>query len=150
MGEVRSSIFVAVPVEEVFAFVADYRNSKRYLMGFTRFEPVGEKTYGLGARVLAAGQVRGMPVHTYLEIVEFEKNRKIVSRSSPSIIGMPTWLFQPEGSGTRVTFVSDFKLPIPVLGRMLQGLQDEVARHVNESLRALKQVVEKDWAARNG
>ena len=151
MGEVKASIYIEAPVEEVFAFVADYRNTTRYLFGFTRFEPVNSIKYGLGAKVLAAGTFHGVPVYTHLEIVEFVPNRKIVSRSSPSVLGTPAWLFEPRSGGTVVTFASDFRLPFPVVGRLLGGLvlDAEVTNHVRESLRKLKGLIESQRAAKS-
>jgi len=144
MSQVQSSIYIEAPVEEVFGYVADYRHSKEYLVGFTRFEPVSSHVYGLGAKVYVAGRIRGIPVFTYLEITEFVPNRRIVSRSFPSIVGNPVWSFEPKGTGTVVTFSSDFRLPFPVVGRFLRGivLEDEVRWHVEESLRRLKRLIE--------
>lgn len=135
---------IAVPVEEVFAFVADYRNALDYMDHFHTFRPVTRHSYGLGAEVWAGGRLRGIPISTRLRVIEFEQNRRLVSASSHGLRSTSTWSFEPNNGGTRVTFMADYALPkVPLAGRVLDGLlDDEVRAGTRRTLENLKRVLE--------
>jgi hypothetical protein len=47
--EIRVESTFQAPLEVAFAYTADYRNVPDWLYGISKFEPVGENDYGLGA-----------------------------------------------------------------------------------------------------
>lgn len=145
MAKVTLQVDIAAPVEEVFEFVADYRNALDYMAHFQSFRPVTRHTYGLGAEVLAAGRLHGVPIATRLRVVEFEKNRRLVSVSNHGLRSTSAWSFEPYGGGTRVTFVADYALPrVPLAGKLLGGLLDEEIRAgTRRTLEKLKLVLER-------
>jgi uncharacterized protein YndB with AHSA1/START domain len=139
--QIEESIIIEAPVERVFAYVADYRHALEWMHNFTRFEPVGEPTYGRGARVRAAGTVMGLPVEVTLEIVDFEPNRRLVSWSTGMVESRSAWLFEPLDGRTRVTFRGEYRLPVllrPVEGRLMA----ELAENARRSLANLKRILE--------
>jgi uncharacterized membrane protein len=99
----------------------------------------------LGARVNAAGNFLGMHFETQLEIVEFDPNKKLVSRSNQGIKSQSIWQFRalPNGS-TEVTFVSDYTLPGRMLGWMFDKLlmEKDVEKITVQTLVNLKKVIE--------
>jgi uncharacterized membrane protein len=145
MAEVTKSIDINAPVDVVFEFVANPHNTIKYSPNFTRFEPVGDKERGLGARVEATGSFMGMNIKTTLEIVEFEENAKLISRSVGGVKSMSSWLFRPlPDGGTEVTFTSDYTLPGSKLGWLVDKMlvQKDVERTTIESLVNLKKILE--------
>ncbi len=143
MPAIERSILVNAPVQEVFDFVADYRNTTRYQRQFSRFEPVGEPAYGLGSIVEARGRFKGIPMHARLQVTEFEKNQRIASKSVEGLKSTAVWSFAPEGDQTRVTFTASYTWPIPILsGAVRRMLQAELASMAESSLRELKRLVE--------
>src|SRR5947208_269631 len=70
MTERRFSARVQVdrPPEVAFEWVSDYRNAARVLGGVTRWEPVGFKTRGEGARFDVAMRALGFPLESVLVI----------------------------------------------------------------------------------
>lgn len=144
MPKIRESIEIAAPVESVFEFVADFRNSLRWMEGFYRFEALTEKTRGRGARARVAGSLGGVPVTTELDIVEFVPNRRLVSTSASGVKSISAWLFEPTERGTRVSFVAEYEVPRGAFGHILSRLwlRRELSNHTWKSLRNLKRIVE--------
>lgn len=146
MAEITKSIDINVPVDVVFDFVANPHNTIKYSPNFTKFEPTGSKERGLGAIVEATGTFMGLNIKTTLEIVEFEENVKLVSRSIGGVKSMSVWQFKPlpDGSGTEVTFTSDYTVPGSKIGWLLDKMlmQKDVERTTIESLVNLKRLLE--------
>ena len=145
MAEIVKAIDINAPVEKVFNYVADAHNALTYMPNFSRFQPVGQPESGLGAKVEAAGEMMGIHFNTVLEIIEFEDNRKLVSRSTQGIKSLSRWQFKPlPNGGTEVTFVSDYSLPGSMLGRLFDKLimEKEVEKNTVQTLVNLKKVLE--------
>jgi uncharacterized membrane protein len=141
--EVTDSIVVAVPVEAVFQYVADYTHALEWMDGMSEFAPIGSSRYGLGARVRAVGRMLGAPVAMTLEVVEFVENERLVSVSEGLVRSVSTWSFEAADGGTRVTFRGEYRLSgllmVPFADSILKR---EVAGHISRSLRNLKERLE--------
>jgi uncharacterized membrane protein len=145
MAEIVKSIDIDAPVETVFEFVINPHNALKYMANFSKFQPIGQPEQGLGAKVDAAGSFLGMHIHTQLEIVEFEQNKKFMSRSSSGVKSQSTWFFRslPSGS-TEVTFASEYTVPGRKLGWLLDKLlvEKDVEKNTVETLVNLKKAIE--------
>ncbi len=143
MPTVSRYILVRMPVEKVFAFVADPRNTTRIQREFSRFEPIGEPAYGLGMAVDARGSFKGFPVRAVVRVTEFVKNERIVSVSTEGVASRAEWVFSPDEDGCRVQFTASFEWPVLLpslaLGRMAE---EELTRLTESALRQLKRLVE--------
>jgi carbon monoxide dehydrogenase subunit G len=143
MPRVERSATIAVAPEAAFDFVADPANALRWMHNFSRFEPEDPARSGVGARVTATGSVMGMPITTTLEIVELERPRRLVSRTTGRLKSMSAWEFGPADGGTRVAFVGDYDLPAGLM-RLIGGplVQRELEKNAEMSLANLKRVLE--------
>ncbi len=143
MTAIVLTVDIDAPVEEVFAFVGDYRNALQYMAHFRSFEPATPNSMGLGARVLARGQLHGIPIAAELEIVGFDKNRRLESVSRKGLRSSSQWLFEPKGSGTKVTFAAEFEIPRLPLARLLRKvIGEEIKSSTQRTLQNLKRVME--------
>jgi uncharacterized membrane protein len=142
---VRKSIEINAPLEDVFAYVADYRNAKDFLEGFTEFQAVTGQFSGLGARARASGKFWGVPVSTVLEISEFEENQCLVSRSVAGIRSSSAWGFQTTKKGVKVTFTAEYSVPGLMIGHLMERLiEKDVEANTRQSLINLKRIMERD------
>ncbi len=141
MFTVERSIVVSRPPAEVFAYVADPRNTPRWrpsVLAVTHLLPpvavgstfgevvnfMGRKTFGMRVAVLEAG-------------------RRIVmtTESGPGVRPKQTYTFEPVADGTRLTVRADvqtsgvFRLLQPLFPRQFGKIWEE-------QLAALKQVLE--------
>jgi len=141
-------ILVDVPVEKAFEFVADYRNTTRYQKQFSRFQCLGEPTYGLGLTVDARGRFRGLPIRSTLRIVQFVKHELIVSKSVAHFKSTAEWRFTPVEGKTKIRFVASYDWPVPIPGRTLKRMiEAEIEAMTESSLRELKRLLESEAQA---
>lgn len=140
---VTRSTVIEAPVEKVFEFVADYRNTTRYQRQFSRFDLVGRPDYGEGLTVDARGWFKGLPIRVRLRITGFVKNKRIVSKSISGLKSAAEWEFYPEGQGTRVRFTAGYAYPVPIPTHTLKRMvESEIVRMTEDSLRELKRLLE--------
>lgn len=134
---------VSVAREVAFDFIADPRNALRWMHGFTRFDAVDPAVRGVGARVNAAGTFLGIPLSTTLEIVEFDRPRRLASQTTGRLKSRSAWELAPEAAGTRVTFTGEYDLPALLVKLVGDGLvQGELEKNAERSLAGLKHALE--------
>jgi len=144
MTRIIKEIEISVPVEKVFNFVADYANATKYTEHLVRFEPTTEIKRGKGARFDMTGEILGIPFKSQLEVVDFVENRgwrlKPISGTQIEI----QWLFRPTEKGTRVTYITKYRVPFGLMGTIIDGLiVRRVARKYTEkTLQKLKNLLE--------
>lgn len=143
MPQVERSATIAVEPDVAFDFVADPSSSLRWMHGFSKFDPVEPGRRGVGARVNASGSVFGFPVATTLEIVEFDRPRRLGSRTTGRLKSYSVWEFAPAPGGTLVTFRGEYDVPSGLL-RMIGGplVDRELEKNAEMSLANLKRVLE--------
>lgn len=144
MAHVEEHLNIAGPIDQIFDLIADSRRALTWLDGFVRFDHIGGPERGVGARVRAEGRVLGISVDTDLEIVEYVPPFRLVSQSTSRIRSRTAWILTEISSGTRVSFVGDYTLP---LGLRLVGdraLEQVVSDQTRRSLSNLKRLCERD------
>jgi uncharacterized protein YndB with AHSA1/START domain len=80
------------------------------------------------------------------EIVEFEKNRKIVMRTAKdSKLNMTvTGLFEPTTEGTKLTYIDEYEVPYSLLGKLVDKVKysKDTEKFMEGMLENLKQTLE--------
>lgn len=145
MSQIVKSIDIDLPPQQVFDYIADANNSLNYMVNFTRFEPVGPISRGLGAKVEAEGCFMGMNMKSLLEIVEFEEGKKLVSRSQKGVKSVSIWEMRPnDKGGTEVFFSSEYSMPGSFLGKLLDKMliEKDIEKMLVQTLVNLKKVLE--------
>jgi hypothetical protein len=70
------------------------------------------------------------------EAVEYVANRRIVSDSEGGVSSTITWIFEPEGDGTKVTNVADYTVHLPVLRKLAESFLTRVNENESKVLLA--------------
>ncbi|MDQ6846146.1 MAG: SRPBCC family protein [Candidatus Dormibacteraeota bacterium] len=144
MGHITTSEQIAAPVETVFAFVDDHRNTTKYMKALTKWAPVGSKTHGKGAQFQVAMKAGPMTLSSVVDITTWSENRAIGWKSTEGFKQTGKWAFKPSAGGTEATFEMDYELPGGIAGRMAARLADPVVRgNIEASVRNLRTQVEK-------
>lgn len=140
MAHVEESVVIAAPIGDVFDLIADYRHALSWMEGFSRFEILPGPSSGVGARVRAAGTLLGFSLETELEIVEFERPTRLVSRTAGPIRSLTAWILRETDSGTLVTFTGEYHLPLVLRLAGDHAFEQLVAGQIRQSLENLKQL----------
>jgi uncharacterized membrane protein len=122
----RHSVVIAAPVERVFDFAVNYDNEPQWRdevrhMLYTSAHPVG-----VGTQALEPSRILGRELETTTVITDYEKNRRVVSKSvSGPVPIVEARDFEAVPGGTRFTYTLEgdvsgvflFRLVRPVLAR---------------------------------
>jgi uncharacterized membrane protein len=143
MGHITCSAGIAAPVEAVFAYVDDHRNTTKYMKDLTKWTPVGSKTHGKGAKFQVAMKAGPMTLSSVVDITTWTENRTIGWTSLEGFKQKGRWTFKKDGEGTDATFDMDYELPGGIAGRMLSRAAEPIVRgNIEQSVKALKRKVE--------
>jgi uncharacterized membrane protein len=141
---VGASIDVTAPADAIWAFVDDPTRYLHFMSGITRWEVVGGRASGLGARYRMLMHVGSAEVGGLVEVVEHDPGRDMAWVSVVGIDQRGRWRLRQREDRTRV----ELRLSYGVAGSGVFGwLAEHVAAptvraHLRRSLQQLKRQVE--------
>lgn len=144
MTRIERSIEIRAAPEEVFQYTRDWKNYAQFYDGLYDWRPTTDQTAGVGARFAYRAKAVGRWFEVETEITDEVENR---SRTFASVRGAQTWgqwLFEPVEGGTKVTYVAEYTLPVPLVGGILDRLfvRPEREAHSENLLGNLKRILE--------
>jgi uncharacterized membrane protein len=87
--------------------------------------------------------LKGIPLETLSEVVEFVENERIACRSVRGVAASNYWLFAGDESRTTVTAIVAYQLPGQLMGEFMARLVSrEIVETVTASLVNLKRILE--------
>lgn len=111
MPVLREQITTALPIEDAFAFVADFANAMLWDPGVARSERITDQPTGLGSRYRLAVRMRGNSVPMDYEITTFEAPHMVVlTGEGSSVLAVDEIRFEATPAGTRIDYVADIRL----------------------------------------
>jgi ribosome-associated toxin RatA of RatAB toxin-antitoxin module len=145
-----AGVVVRRSCEEAFAWVADHRNAPRALDGVTRWEPLGRRTTGVGARFDVEMSVFGFPLRAVLVLDRWEPPRALGWRSeSGAIAQRGRWRFEPREDGCEVTLTIAYEPPGGLAGGLVARQADGIVRHrLRDGMERMRDALEGDSLAR--
>jgi hypothetical protein len=138
---VDSSVAIARPVPEVFAFVADTTNDPHWHLDAVEVRKTSEGAVGVGTTFTVGIQFMGRR-DAYWRVTEFEPDRREVIRvQAPPFSPTLTYLFEPANGGTRFTRRIEIRPRgyVRVLAPVVRGM---IVKRQGEFVRRLKAVLE--------
>ena len=142
---VSADIVIGAPPERVWETVSDPSRALQYMAGVTRWEVVGDKREGLGARIRMLMRVGSAEIGGLVEIVEYVEASDLAWVSITGVDQRGRWRLRRAGeSSTRV----EFRLAYGVAGSGVWGYAAErlasptVRGHLRRTLQQLKRQVE--------
>ncbi|HEV2238716.1 MAG TPA: SRPBCC family protein [Ktedonobacterales bacterium] len=121
MARVEKSIVVNASVEKVFAFASDPANLPSIWPALEQVTNVTPEANG-GSSSDYVYNMGGMRFSGHNEAIEFVPNARVATRSKSGIESTVTFTFAPESGGTRVTFLAEYIVPVPLLGKIAEVL----------------------------
>jgi len=137
-GIVEHSVEIAAPVHEVFAYVDDFTNTKDWMYGLDRIEPVGEPLRGLGATYDGVMKL-GVSLTSRIRCTGYEPDRLVEISSISGIKNTQRWTFTDLGDGrTRLDAWISYTLPGGPAGKVIEKAVNPVIaiaiKHTSERL----------------
>ena len=128
MATVKSSITINAPVEKVFEYTTP-ENLPEVWPSLVEVKNVKELPDG-GYSWDWVYKMAGMNFNGSSEHVEYVDNERTVAQST-GIDSTITWTYESVGSGTKMTTLTEYKIPVPLLGKVAEAFV--VKMNENES-----------------
>jgi len=146
---VQADIVIGAPPERVWETVCDPSRALHYMSGITRWEVVGEKREGLGARYRMLMRVGSADIGGLVEVVEHDPPSDMAWTSVTGIDQRGRWRLREKRLGRTVV---ELRLSYGVAGSGPLGWVAEhvaapaVSENLRRSLRELKRQAEHEQA----
>jgi len=144
MRRFEARTFIRRPPAEVFDFIADYRNVAQVLEGVTRWEPIGRKARGEGARYRVEMRTFGVPLGAVLKLDGWRRPERISWVSEGGLIPQSGgWTFAARDGGVELTLRMAYLPPAAGLGDLLAGrVEGLVKRRLEAALERIRTELE--------
>ena len=104
MAKIQQSVTINQPVEQVFAFMSDTRNTTRWHPSVSEARATLEGPAQIGTQVTEVRTLLGRKMELTFEIVELEPNKRIVMKSVSGPLPLNiTITFESLGNATSIT-----------------------------------------------
>lgn len=114
MAILRERIETTLPLDEAFAFVADFANAAHWDPGVATSERTNAGPVGVGARYRLGVRMGGRVAPMDYEITTFEPSRRVVLTGSGSgVAAVDDIRFEATPAGTRIDYTADIRLRGP-------------------------------------
>jgi len=144
MGHITVSRTIAAPVETVFAYVDDHKNTTKYMKDLTKWAPAGAKTHGKGAQFQVAMKAGPKELGSVVLITQWTENKVIAWESESGFKQTGKWAFRAAGGGTEATFDMDYEFPGGLAGKVLAKAAEPIVKmNIVASVDELKRQTEK-------
>jgi len=147
LGKLAKSIEIEASPEKVFAFFIDSEKMNEISKGSTEMEPTSKGPVGVGSTSHWVATAGGNQQEWDMEVTEFVKNKKMVTRTigaSKFKAGI-SFTLEPTAKGTKVTYSMDYELPYSVLGKLIDKLK--VGKDIEKNIGAVMEKAKKSLEA---
>jgi hypothetical protein len=127
--EFSASVVMRISPERAFDYFADHHHVADVLQGVTRWEPIGSRMTGVGARYDVELVAMGLPLRSVLRIDRWRRPHEIGWVSESGLIkqeGGFTFTKTPEGVGVDLRIA--YEPPAAAIGALIARQVDRVVR----------------------
>jgi carbon monoxide dehydrogenase subunit G len=143
MAILRERIDTTLPIDDAFAFVADFANSANWDPGVASAERIDAGPLGVGARYRLGVRMGGRVAPMDYRVTVFEPPRRVVLAGRGSGVEAEDEIrFAPTPTGTRIDYMADIRLrgPLRLATPFANGVLARIARDARDGMqRALDQ-----------
>ena len=133
MATIESSITINAPVEKVFEY-SKPENLPEFWPSLVEVKNIKELPNG-GYSWDWVYKMAGMNFNGSSEHVEFVENERTVAQST-GIESTITWTYEPVSGGTKMTALTEYKIPVPLLGKVAEAFIVKMNENESETILA--------------
>ena len=144
---VQKSIEITVPPEKVWPFLVEPEKILKWCITFRKFEYTGDQRSGVGTPIYIEEKAGPMPLMKLnFTVAEWEENERIAFRMTSGNITKGydiRWTIETIPSGSRFTFMEDFKFPFGIIGQFIGLVGQNVSKaDIGKMLAELKNLTQ--------
>ena len=144
MGHITVTRSIDAPLETVFAYVDDYRNTTKYMKDLTKWKAVGSQTHGKGAHFQVAMKAGPRELGSDVLITQWTENKVIAWVSESGFKQTGKWAFKAKAGGCEATFDMEYEFGGGIAGKVLaKAAEPLVKMNIESSVDELKRQTEK-------
>ncbi len=121
MATIKKSININAPVEKVFEYASKPEILPEIWPSMIEVKNIKDLPNG-GHSFDWVYKMAGMRLNGSSEDIEVVPNERTVSRTSGGIESTVTWEYLPVDDGTKFTSTTEYKVPIPLLGKLAESI----------------------------
>ena len=121
MATIKKSININAPVEKVFEYAKNPEILPEIWPSLVEVKNIKKLPNG-GHSWDWVYKMAGMRFTGTSEDIEVVPNERTVSHTTGGIESTITWEYQPVDDGTKFTFTTEYKVPIPLLGKLAESI----------------------------
>ena len=121
MAKVEKEVTVKAPIEKVFRYISEPNNLPEFWPSLMEIKDVQSLPNG-GYSARWVYKMLGMRFEGKGEYTKIVPNHWIVIETKGGIRSTMTWAFRSKEDMTRVTLTIEYKVPIPLLGKLAEAI----------------------------
>lgn len=126
MAHIKKSIEINAPLADVFTYFMNPENLPEIWPSMLE---VSKVKMGAGGGFDWVYKMAGFRFHGHSEILEWEENRRVMSRSKKGILNTFTYSFEGMNGGCRVTVEVEYEIPNKVLSKLAEPIVRRINQH---------------------
>jgi uncharacterized membrane protein len=142
--EFSAAVTVKCSPEKAFDYFADHRHVAAVVEGVSKWEPIGRKSTGVGARYEVEMVALGLPLKSVLRLNRWRRPREIGWVSESGVIKQEGgFTFTKSAEGVRIVLRIAYTPPGAMLGAAVAGrLRGVIERRLKDALERIREVLE--------
>jgi uncharacterized membrane protein len=142
--EFMASVTIKCTAERAFDYFADHRHVAQVLEGVSKWEPVGAKTRGVGARYSVEMAAMGFPLRSVLRLDRWRRPEEIGWVSESGLIKQQGgFTFSEARDGVRIELRIAYEPPGAIIGGAVARRMDWMVRgRLERALEAIRDTLE--------
>ena len=139
-----AGVTVKTTPERAFDYFADHRHVAEVLEGVSRWEPIGPRSKGIGARYQVEMVALGLPLKNVLRLDRWRRPYEIGWASESGLVKQEGgFMFREVAGGVRIELRVVYEPPASVIGAAVARRMDSlVRRRLEHALERIRDVLE--------
>lgn len=144
MNEIKRSIIIDAPANEVFEYISNYQNWPEFYKGVSNVKPITEKTRSTGSKFIYKVKVLGINFTVGTEFRDFIENEGWNGKSFKGIEHKTQWIIMKSNEKTEFTHGLIYKIPWYLGGKIYNNAFGKAAwtKIIEVSLLNVKRIME--------
>ncbi len=135
MRKIERSIAINAPVEQIWQYLSHPEHLPEIWPSIVEVKDVQSSSRG-GDNYCWVYNMFGVRFEGRSEVVEAVTNERRTTRTTGGIDSKVTWKMHPVGAQTEVGLVSEYTIPVPLLGKLAEAFIVKANEHEAETILA--------------
>ncbi|MFC2056509.1 SRPBCC family protein [Chloroflexota bacterium] len=120
MITIGEAVAISAPVDKIFSYISTPTNLPKFWPSLVEVTDVQSLPKG-GYKVRYVYKMAGMHFKGTGEYTEIVPNKSLVIVTKGGISSVLTWMFRSQANITRVSLTVNYKIPVPLLGKLAEA-----------------------------